>query len=148
MVNVGPTGAGEISSGAVESLKQVGDWLRMNGAAIYGSQPWKIAQEGPTEVPFESTTQRQKEGFHAEFTSDDFSFTQKGDKIYAIALVRPKDGAAKIESLSGLPIDSIEVLGQPGDVQWSDTGDAIELRLPAFQTDGIGYALEVRLQTP
>jgi alpha-L-fucosidase len=45
LLNVGPTAEGIIPEPEVERLKKVGDWLKVNGAAIYGTQasPFKIA---------------------------------------------------------------------------------------------------------
>ncbi|MBV6459345.1 MAG: hypothetical protein HONBIEJF_02491 [Fimbriimonadaceae bacterium] len=38
LLNVGPTDLGEIPGASVERLKKVGDWMRLNGEAIYGTQ--------------------------------------------------------------------------------------------------------------
>jgi alpha-L-fucosidase len=37
LLNVGPTAEGVIPQASVERLKQVGEWLRVNGGAIYGT---------------------------------------------------------------------------------------------------------------
>ncbi len=37
LLNVGPTAAGEIPQASVERLKEMGDWLRVNGEALYGT---------------------------------------------------------------------------------------------------------------
>jgi len=31
-------------------LLDIGSWLAVNGESIYGTRPWKIFGEGPTEV--------------------------------------------------------------------------------------------------
>ena len=46
----GPDGQGEIPEKSVENLLEVGKWLKVNGKAIYGSKPWRISKEGPTEI--------------------------------------------------------------------------------------------------
>jgi alpha-L-fucosidase len=37
LLNVGPTGAGLIADGSVKRLKEIGQWMKMNGEAIYGT---------------------------------------------------------------------------------------------------------------
>jgi len=39
LLNVGPTGEGEIPEGSVKSLEGVGRWMRKNGSSIYGTGP-------------------------------------------------------------------------------------------------------------
>jgi alpha-L-fucosidase len=37
LLNVGPTSEGVIPEPSVERLKQIGDWMKVNGEAIYGT---------------------------------------------------------------------------------------------------------------
>ena len=38
LLNVGPTGEGIIPAGAVNDLRAVGDWMKLNGESIYGTK--------------------------------------------------------------------------------------------------------------
>lgn len=46
---LGPTHYGQIPPVYEERLRQIGDWLRINGEAIYGSQPWIFQNDTRTQ---------------------------------------------------------------------------------------------------
>ena len=146
LLNVGPDGSGTIPAESVENLLAVGKWLKVNGDAIYGTTPWKLSHEGPTKIAMKGTAQVKNAKNSFEFETSDFWFTQKNDKLYVIALARPENAIATIQALKGLPIKSIKVLGESGEVSWSDTASGLAVTLPAIQNPGIGYALEVTLK--
>jgi len=54
LLNVGPTAAGEIPPPCVERLQQMGAWLRVNGAAIYGTRASPFGK-----LPFDGRCTRQ-----------------------------------------------------------------------------------------
>ncbi|HRW07786.1 MAG TPA: alpha-L-fucosidase [Caldilineaceae bacterium] len=45
LLNVGPTAAGEIPQPSIERLQEMGRWLAVNGASIYGARPGPVQGE-------------------------------------------------------------------------------------------------------
>jgi len=148
LLNVGPDGTGTIPPGSVENLLEVGEWLKVNGEAIYGTRHWKVNHEGPTNPEMKGTNHRKESGFTFDFKSNDFWFTHKNGKVYVIALARPEGNTVVIKALKGLPITRIRVLGESGKVDWLETEHAVAVTLPEMKTEGMGYALVVDFDEP
>lgn len=141
LLNVGPKADGTISDEDRAVLLEIGDWMEKNGEAIYGTRPWRIAAEGPTEVAEGQFT----DGKDKVFTAEDFRFTVKGDSLYAACLDYPKDGRVTIKALgeqdaSHLPkfhgiIRSVEILGFEEQPDWKRDGEGLHIETKAVNSD-------------
>ncbi len=95
LLNVGPKADGTFSDEDVRILEGIGDWLRINGEAIYGSRPFMIQEEGPTE-PATGAFSDTKD---TPYTSRDFRFTENNGNLYAIAMKGSEDGRYLVRCL-------------------------------------------------
>lgn len=157
LLNVGPRADGTIPDEITAVLHGMGEWLKVNGEAIYGTRPFKYFGEGDTRSGRVREGGQFAEGKLAEFTPADIRFTTKGDVLYAMGLERPGDGAVLIKTLFAgtpyldAPIKSVELLGG-GDVAWKQTPRGLELTLPSvtgdpmvFRGEIMPYALKIRM---
>jgi alpha-L-fucosidase len=146
LLNIGPKPDGTIDDADREILGKIGAWLRVNGEAIYGTRPWKIFGEGPTDVPDGHFTDTKR----AEFTAEDIRFTTRGrDVLYAICLGKPK-GEMLIRSLGANmklymnAIGEVRVLGEEKPVSWSRDAEGLRVQLP--ETAGFATVLKISRQ--
>jgi len=145
LLNIGPRPDGTIPEPEEEILLEIGRWLAVNGEAIYGTRPWKVYGEGPTEV-FEGAFQDTR---RAGFTAQDVRFTTRGDVLYAVLLGWPDSGETVIESLgTGLAlypdaIERVELLGSEEKAQWSHDADGLKVKLPSQKPADAAFVLKV-----
>ncbi|HZR38552.1 MAG TPA: alpha-L-fucosidase [Ktedonobacteraceae bacterium] len=132
LLNIGPRPDGTIPEQEEEILLGIGRWLVTNGEAIYGTRPWKIFGEGPTQVVGGSFNDTKR----AAFTGQDIRFTTRGEKLYAITLAWPDNGKVTIKSLatdSGLfqrSIEKVELLGYAEALHWTRDTNGLTIQLP------------------
>jgi alpha-L-fucosidase len=124
LLNIGPRSDGTITDEETNVLLETGKWLAVNGEAIFGTRPWKMYGEGPTE----SASGEFKA--QAPYTSKDLRFTTKGDTLYAVTLALPAPGEEiHIRSLATKnnngKIENIEIIGSDKKLKWSQNKDAL-----------------------
>ena len=145
LLNVGPKADGTLPEDQVEVLMEIGKWLEVNGAAIYGSRPWRIFGEGPTAV----ATGHHTEGKNKDFTAKDFRFTTNHDKLYAIAMEGPENNALQIKSLANgsehcqWDITNVKLLGSDLPLEWNHDPEGLSVNLPANHQSDYALTLEI-----
>jgi alpha-L-fucosidase len=146
LLNIGPRSDGTIPEAVQKVLLEIGNWLKINGDAIYGTRPWKIFGEGPTKVTEGS--------FHDTdthpYTPEDFRFTKKGDVLYAIELGRPASGEAIIHSLNAAlgqaRVASVALLGSEGKLAFEQREDGLHVHLPAHMSGKYAYSYRIQFE--
>jgi alpha-L-fucosidase len=124
LLNVGPGPDGELHPTAYQRLKEIGDWMKVNSEAIYGTQPV---------APYKDTKK---------------AFTQKGNNIYAIYLAddvadgagakpRIKSGVTaplpseiNIESFQPAKGSKVYLLGYGKPLSWKPSGAGFTVKIP------------------
>ena len=145
LLNIGPKPDGTIPGEEERMLREIGAWLERNGEAIYGTRPFAVFGEGPTQVvegPFADTKRK-------AFTAEDIRFTTRGDALYAIVLAWPESGRVSVRSLGrGQPhlegeIRSVELLGAKASVEWTCDEEGLHVTLPAEPPGAHALALRI-----
>jgi alpha-L-fucosidase len=148
LLNVGPKSDGTIPDEARAVLVQMGDWLKPNGEAVFGSRPFTVFGEGPTKAPKNST---EKNSDIQTYTAEDIRFTtsRDGSIVYATALGWPASGTLLVHTLYRgnpylpAPICSVDLLGSSTAVSFSQLPDALHLTLPATPPNDIAYVFKI-----
>lgn len=143
LLNVGPRADGTIPEEARAVLEGIGAWLGTNGEAIYGSRPWVLYGEGPTNAG----RGEKKELAEQRFTPADIRFTTKGGALYAIGLERPADGTMLVKTLYEgspymAPVAEVSLVGG-GPLAWRQGPEGLAVSLPAGLAD-TPYTVRIR----
>ena len=93
----------------------MGDWLAVNGEAIFGTRPW-VTAEGNS-----------PEGIEVRFT-------QKENALYAILMDTPPGPLVTIKGLHGEADMMVTALGEETPITWQQVGKDITFRLPTLLT--------------
>ena len=129
LLNIGPKPDGTITEQQQEVLIEIGKWLDVNGEAIYGTRPWKISGEGPTENVDESV--HFNEYKFQGYVSKDLRFTSKGDSLFVIVLDIPHEpitvNALSISAGNG-KIQQVELIGSAEKIVWTQKVNGLQIQ--------------------
>ena len=150
MLDIPPSAEGVIPAPVAERLLAIGKWLAVNGEAIYGTRPWKIFGEGPTQIKTGSFGEAKS----PDFVAQDIRFTSRWKTLYATALGWPQNmSELMIKSLGtsrGLldkgEIANISLLGSDVNLLWQHDGEGLRIKLPQERPGDFAYVFKLFLK--
>lgn len=156
LLNIAPRSDGTIPGDQQLRLLQIGEWLRINGEAIYGSRPWHRFGEGPTEETVNERTPERgiTNGMLSVYTSQDMRFTTQRHAdgtytLYATLFAWPADSKVTITSLpANAPeiageISAVSLLGSPQPVKFTRDPAGLLITLPPWRPSDHANVLKI-----
>jgi len=138
LLNIGPKPDGTIPDEEQQILREIGAWLKVNGEAIYGTRPWHVFGEGPTEIPEGAFTDTNR----LAFTGEDYRFTTKGNTLYAIAMAWPGSNAL-VKAVQGEERVVVTLLGHEGPIKSRATDEGLAIELPFMEPSEFPYVFKI-----
>ncbi|KAJ8877880.1 hypothetical protein PR048_022339 [Dryococelus australis] len=108
LLNVGPSKEGVISPIQEERLRQLGQWLSINGEAIYSTRPWTHQKDSRISGVW---------------------YTKSKDELYVYAVVLhwPKKNILELGSPHLTTESTVTLLGSDKQLQWNHTDSGIQV---------------------
>jgi len=123
-------------------LDQIGQWMKVNGQAIYGTRPWKVYGENIS-ASLEATESKNEVIF--TMGEKELRYTCKDHKVYAFLLSWPGSGQIRLKTLKEHAIKSCALLGPGEKVSFNSHDQGLVVRLPDKKGISPAYVLEITL---
>ena len=156
LLNVGPTGEGEIPAESVAILSEVGEWLEVNGEAVYGATPTSLKGVGAVSPQSLERIKKQEEmavktgakklkKIEPEFVYE-WLATGKDGKVYIHIFDWP-EGPFMIQGFEG-EVDQATFVADPErkPVEFSQDGNGLSVHLPAEPLDDRATVLRLSMK--
>lgn len=142
LLNIPIKADGTLDSQATELLEEVGEWLHVNGEAIYETRPWHVYGEGNRTIAPHARK--------SPMTYRDIRYTQKKGVLYAMVLDWPKqDEPLELPHVVSTfeetgEITEVELLGSKAAVAWQAHPDGLRVTMPKEPPGRFAYTLRIR----
>lgn len=132
MLNFGPRADGTVAPEYKDRLMAMGDWLKINGEAIYATRPFSIYRDGLDRRDIKVRYTRSKDNSTLYATAFDWP----GETLTLMSL---KEGQADASKIS-----SIRLLGADDELTWTQDEQGLHIKLPAKPDHGVAYSVRIQ----
>jgi alpha-L-fucosidase len=153
LLDIGPTADGRIPVVMQDRLVHMGEWLKANGEAIYGTRPWKTTRQWSAgKVPELKTGQQ----FMTRYEVYDLVERHSPDQAVIEAFFTAKDGAVYailprwpgrefvVHDVSG--VSGVTLLGSGTPLKWQPAAGGIRVTLPDAPPPADAYTLRLAMK--
>ena len=132
LINVAPKSDGAIPEEQQMLLRELGEWLKVNGESVYYTRPWKIFGEGPTQVDEGMFGEKNRQ----DFGVGDIRFTTRDGNVYIHFMGWPESDVLTVRNFykdrrfCPLKIERVEMLGLEGSLDFTRDQDGMHITLP------------------
>lgn len=146
LLNISPRADGTIPDEQRSSLLAMGDWLQVNGEAIYATRPFSVYGEGPKRL--QSSGHFVSMG--GSYDATNIRYTTRGRTVFAIQMGLPKKDETTLlkalaRSSTDIEVMSVSVLGSSDAIDWQQTNNGLRLSTPQDASNDI--AIVYRIET-
>ncbi|MEX1114135.1 MAG: alpha-L-fucosidase [Akkermansiaceae bacterium] len=143
LLNVGPTGEGIIPSPSVDRLKEIGEWLKRNGAAVYGTSASPLGDVHGTP----SATEKDPGGKPEFVPTWDWRCTSKPGKLYISIFDWPKNGKFELPAIPN-QVAKVYLLAGSKKLIFTQTAAGVILKIPSEAPDKIASVICLEFSKP
>ncbi|QBG46780.1 alpha-L-fucosidase [Verrucomicrobia bacterium S94] len=143
MLSFAPKADGTFPEDQKKMMRELGDWLNINGEAVYGTRPYEVYGEVGDQWYEKDVHGRIK----MEATKEDIRFTRNKENniLYATLLKWPGEHVL-IETLAGADLSGVEsvmLLGKQRKLDWTATEQGMSVSLPPRPDYGFAYPIRI-----
>jgi len=146
LLDIGPDGNGKIPPIMQERLLQIGEWLKINGEAVYGTRKWKTPAQWRKGTIMDGAEYKKINKLRylgADFilkqtvnpdpgmAVKEMFFTKKGNTVYAILPKLPQN-TIRINNIKASSSTRVTLLGTGKNFNWKSAGSDIVVTVPVL----------------